>query len=336
MKRCNACRRSTETDLRLPDVTVTIRTTRVQISIMSAGSEEFRCGYIAIVGRPNVGKSTLMNCMLGQKISITSPKPQTTRHRILGIKTSDRAQLIFVDTPGLHRAAGRAMNRVLNKAALDAIHDVDIILLLVEAGVWTDQDQYLIDKLHDINVPVILVLNKVDRIKRKDELLAFIRDMSEKMPFAGVVPVSAKSGDNLGQLEQLLTDILPVAPALFSEEQVTDRSERFIAAELIREKLMRRLGQELPYALTVEIEQFTAREKLLDISAIIWVERDGQKAIVIGKQGSGLKAVGKQARLDMENIFGQKVFLRLWVKVKEKWSDDERALRSFGYSDRSL
>ena len=301
---------------------------------MSAGSQEFRCGYIAIVGRPNVGKSTLMNRLLGQKISITSHKPQTTRHRILGIKSAVDAQLVFVDTPGLHQASGRAMNRVLNRTATDAMHDVDIIMLVVEAGEWHELDQYLVDRLRDMRPPVVLVLNKIDRIKRKEELLAHIESLAEKMPFAAVVPVSARNGDNLQQLEQLLTELLPVSPPLFPEDQVTDRSERFIAAELIREKLTRRLGQEIPYALTVEIEQFKEEEKLIDISAIIWVEREGQKAIVIGKQGSGLKTVGKQARLDMENLFGQKVFLRLWVKVKEKWSDDERALRSFGYTDR--
>ena len=226
------------------------------------------------------------------------------------------------------------MNRVLNRTASDAMHDVDIILLLVEAGEWNELDQYLVDRLRNMRLPVVLVLNKIDRIKRKDELLGYIESVSDKMPFAAVVPVSARNGDNLQQLEQLLTELLPVAPPLFPLDQVTDRSERFIAAELIREKLTRRLGQEVPYALTVEIEQFKEEEKLIDISAIIWVEREGQKAIVIGKQGSGLKTVGKQARLDMERLFGQKVFLRLWVKVKEKWSDDERALRSFGYSDR--
>ena len=296
-------------------------------------TEAIPCGYIAIIGRPNVGKSTLMNRVLGQKISITSRKPQTTRHRIIGIKTTAAAQMIFVDTPGLHHGGKRTMNRLMNRAALDSLSDVDVILFVIEASQWTAEDQSILDRLKTIHIPVMLVLNKIDQVDDKAALLPQIDQWSGSSDFVEIVPLSARNGDNIERLEQLVQQHLPVSMPLYPEDQVTDRSERFIAAELIREKLMRRLGQELPYALAVEIEQFVEEGKLLRISALIWVERDSQKAIVIGKNGAGLKSIGKQARVDMEHIFGRKVFLQLWVKVKDKWSDDERMLKGLGYSE---
>jgi len=295
--------------------------------------DQLPCGFIAIVGRPNVGKSTLMNRILGQKISITSRKPQTTRHRIHGIKTTTDAQMIYVDTPGMHHGGKRTMNRVMNRTAIDSISDVDVILFLIEAGNWTDEDQSILDRLKLVETPVVLVINKVDRIDDKSTLLPQIEKLSAQCSFAEVMPLSAQTGRNVERLEQAVQKMLPVSVPLYPEDQVTDRSERFIAAELVREKLMRRLGQELPYALAVEIEQFDEDGQMLRIGALIWVERESQKMIVIGKGGSGLKAIGQQARVDMENVFGRKVFLQLWVKVKDKWADDERMLRGLGYSE---
>jgi GTP-binding protein Era len=292
-----------------------------------------KCGFVAIVGRPNVGKSTLMNHILKQKISITSSKPQTTRHRILGIKTENNVQTIYVDTPGLHLKAKKAMNRYMNKAADSILQDVDLILFVVEAGKWTDEDENVVAKLSTVSVPVILVVNKVDKLKRKDQLLPFIEEVSKHMSFRDVVPLSAKSGDNVDAVEQIVETCLPEGTAMFPEEQITDKGQRFLAAEMIREKLMRRLRQDLPYALTVEIENFTDEKNMIRIDAVIWVERDSQKGIVIGKSGEILKEVGTQARRDMERLFEKKVHLNLWAKVKKGWADDERMLKSFGYTD---
>jgi GTP-binding protein Era len=295
--------------------------------------QPFRCGTIAIVGRPNVGKSTLLNRLIGQKLSITSRKPQTTRHRILGIKTTESAQLVYVDTPGVHREGKRAMNRYMNRAALTAIHDVEVIVFVTEGLQFTDEDQFVLDQLHEAKSPVLLVINKVDEIVEKERLLPHLEQMAAKGQFADIFPLSARKGDNVDALERKLIELLPEADAIFPEDQLTDRNERFLAAEFIREKLMRALGQEVPYALTVEIEQFTQEGRLRRIAAVIWVEREGQKRIVIGKSGEMLKNIGQQAREDMEKLFGGKVFLELWVKVREGWSDDDRALRSLGYSD---
>lgn len=295
--------------------------------------EHFRSGFVAIVGRPNVGKSTLMNHILGQKISITSSKPQTTRHRILGIKTTDESQVIYVDTPGVHLNAINAMNRYMNRAATSSIEDVELILFLVEAGTWTEEDENVLQRLKAVKAPVVLVINKIDRIKDKEELFPVLEELSQKMDFASVIPLSATKGSNVKALEKLINERLPEAEAVFPEDYVTDRSERFLAAELIREKLMRGLGKELPYATTVEIESFKQEKGMLRIHALIWVERDSQKRIVIGKGGEKLKEVGQQSRLDMERLFDAKVFLQLWVKVKEGWSDNERLLNSLGYKD---
>ncbi len=294
----------------------------------------YRCGFVAIVGRPNVGKSTLLNRLLGQKISITSRRPQTTRHRILGIKTSRRAQILYVDTPGLHSMAGRAINRFMNRAADNAIHEVDVIMLVVEPLRWTSADEHVLDRCKGVGVPVVLVVNKVDRVADKAALLPYLAEISQRGKFAEVIPVSAYKGDNLERLEDHLIRHLPEGVAAFPEDQVTDRSERFMAAELVREKLVRRLGKEVPYRLTVQVEQFEERGDRVLVEAVIWVERAGQKAIVIGKGGKVLKAVGESARKDLEGLLGRKVFLQTWVKVKEGWSDDEQALRRLGYQDR--
>lgn len=297
------------------------------------GVNMHRCGYVAIVGRPNVGKSTLLNRILGQKISITSRKPQTTRHRILGIKTTPAAQAIYIDTPGLHRGVRHAINRVMNRAAAAAIADVDVVLFVTECLKWQEEDEHVLGLLESVRTPVILVLNKVDRLKDKEQLLPYLAQMRDKREFAAIVPVCATKGTQTDVLEDEVCRRLPESPPLFPEEQVTDRSERFLAAELVREKLTRLLGDELPYAVTVEIEQFKENPELTTIGAVIWVEREAQKAIVIGRQGHMLKQIGTQAREEMERLFAAKVYLQLWVKVKEKWSDDERALRSLGYGE---
>lgn len=294
----------------------------------------FKSGYVAIIGRPNVGKSTLINRVLGQKLCITSRRPQTTRHRILGIKTTDNNQFIYVDTPGLHIDDKRAMNRYMNRAAASSIDDVDVILFLVDGMNWTDEDERVLERLKkSAKAPVILVINKVDKLADKEVLLPQIEKLSAEFDFAKVLPISARKGVNVEQLEQEINTLMPEGELIFPEDQLTDRSSRFLAAELVREKLFRHLGQELPYSITVEIEQFEDEGKLYRIGAVIYVERDGQKSIVIGKKGELLKSVGKDARLEMQSLFDKKVFLRLWVKVREGWGDNERMLKNLGYND---
>ena len=288
---------------------------------------------MALVGRPNVGKSTLLNRLLGQKISITSRRPQTTRHRILGINSSEHYQIVYVDTPGLHAKAPRAMNRYMNRTASDSLNDVDVVLFVIEGTRWQEDDQWVLEKLQRLRCPVVLVINKVDCIKDKHELLPWIHELAGKRDFTAIMPVSALHGKGVPELEKALIELLPTSTPFFPEDQITDRSERFLAAEMVREKLFRKLGEEIPYGLTVEVEQFKQEGKLRTIHALIWVEKASQKPIVIGKHGSRLKAVGSEARKDMERLFGSKVFLQLWVKVKEGWADDERALRSLGYDD---
>lgn len=292
-----------------------------------------RSGYIALIGRPNVGKSTLMNHLLGQKLSITSRKPQTTRHRILGIKTTERAQFVYVDTPGIHRGDKQALHRYLNRAALGIIQDVNVIVFLVEALKWGEEDQLALTQCEKAACPVILAVNKVDQVKDKDKLLPFLQEVSARYGFAAVVPISAKQGTQLDELEERIAEHLPVSGLLYPEDQVTDRSVRFLAAEIIREKLVRLLGDELPYATSVEIEKFEENPELAKIYAVIWVERDKQKAIVIGKDGAKLKRIGQEARLDLEALLEKKVYLKTWVKVKRGWADDERALQQLGYRD---
>jgi len=300
---------------------------------VTKSKQTYRSGFVAIVGRPNVGKSTLMNHILGQKISITSSKPQTTRHRILGIKTDEACQTIYVDTPGLHLNAQKAMNRYMNKAATTSLEAVELILFVVDVNRWTEEDDNVLKRVKGLDTPVVLVVNKVDQVRDKETLLPLLQSLSQKMDFAAVIPLSALKGKNVPDLEKVVYAALPEGEPVFPEEYVTDRSERFLAAELVREKLMRLLGKELPYATTVEIEQFKEEGAMLRINALIWVERQSQKKIVIGKGGEVLKEIGRQARLDMERLFGEKVFLQLWVKVKEGWSDNERILSSLGYRD---
>jgi GTP-binding protein Era len=296
------------------------------------------CGYAAIIGRPNVGKSTLLNQLIGQKISITSRKPQTTRHRILGIKTLDQDQIIFVDTPGLHHDPKHLINRVMIQTALEAIKDVDVIIFVVDARYWHEEDDYILKKLGSSPCPVIIALNKIDQMKDKDDLLPIIENIQKKCqehnfePLA-IIPVSAKKGLNIEPIDKTILPLLPEGPHLFADDDVTDKDMRFIAAELIREKLMRLLGQEVPHSLTVEIEEFQVKNNVLHIGAIIWVERPGQKIIVIGQKGEKLKEVGQKARLELEQQLEKKVFLRLWVKVKKGWMDDARALHTLGYHE---
>ena len=296
--------------------------------------KEFRSGYVAIIGRPNVGKSTLINRVLGQKLCITSRRPQTTRHRILGIKTDDDSQLIYVDTPGLHIDDKKAMNRYMNRAAASSIDDVDVILFVVDGMNWTDEDEKVLERLKvSAKAPVILVINKMDKLADKEVMLPHIKKLSAQFEYANVFPISARKGINLDELEKHIIKLVPEGELIFPEDQITDRSSRFLAAELVREQLFRHLGQELPYSITVEIEQFDDEKDLYRIGAVIYVERDGQKAIVIGKKGDLLKSVGKDARIEMQSLFGHKVFLRLWVKVREGWGDNERMLKNLGYND---
>ena len=293
-----------------------------------------KAGMVAIVGRPNVGKSTLLNHLIGEKISITSRKPQTTRHRITGVLTEKETQIVFLDTPGLHKKETRAINRHMNRAASSSLLDVDAIVFVVDCGGWNEDDDLVIKKLKHLKTPVYLFLNKIDKLQSKDELLPAIAELSKKMDFKDIIPGAALKGLQLDNLKQILLKLMPDSEWMFPEDYITDRSERFLAAEIIREKLMRSLGDELPYSATVEIEKFTVNEReIIELYALILVEREGQKRIVIGDKGSHLKRIGTEARLNMEKLFGQKVFLKLWVKVKEGWADDERALKSLGYTD---
>lgn len=294
-----------------------------------------RCGYVAIVGRPNVGKSTLLNHLLGQKLSITSRRPQTTRHQVLGIKTEQGVQTVYVDTPGMHKVQKKAINRYMNKAASSALDGIDAIVFVVDRLAWSEEDQMVLDKVQGARCPVILAVNKVDKIQDKGQLIPHLEMLSAKMDFYAVVPISAQQGHNLKQLDEMINQLIPEGVHHFPEDQLTDRSSRFLAAELVREKVMRQLGDELPYEVAVEIEEFKHEMRpkgpLLTISALILVERSGQKAIVIGERGARLKKIGQDARKDMEQLFDAKVMLNLWVKVKAGWSDDERALKSLGY-----
>ena len=297
--------------------------------------ENQHCGFIAIVGRPNVGKSTLLNHILGQKISITSRKPQTTRHRIMGVETEGDYQAIYVDTPGLHIEEKRAINRLMNRAANSSLSDVNLVFFLVDGTHWTDDDEMVLNKLRNTDFPVVLCINKVDNVQDRTDVMQHMMEVSKKMDFLDVVPISAKQGKNIDVLRKHVRNSLPKATHHFPEEYVTDRSQRFMASEIIREKLMRFTGEELPYSVTVEIERFDYNPSNdgFHINALILVERTGQKKMVIGKAGEKIKTIGREARIDMEELFGRKVYLETWVKVKSGWADDERALRSLGYID---
>lgn len=292
-----------------------------------------RCGLIAIIGKPNVGKSTLLNYLMGQKISITSRKPQTTRHRLLGIKTTGNTQMIFVDTPGMHSGQNKALNRYMNKTVQSVIHDVDVILFMVDRMKWSTEDDLVLEQLRHSKVPVFLLLNKVDLIEDKEVLLPYLDEKKTLFPFKEYFPLSALKQHNIEALESAIETYLPVADFYYPEDQLTDRNSRFLAAEFIREKLTRQIGDELPYEATVEIEEFRQEKGVIHISALILVEKNGQKIIVIGESGSRLKLIGREARLAIEELLGSKVMLNLWVKVKGGWSDDERALKSLGYDD---
>ena len=292
-----------------------------------------RCGYVAIVGRPNVGKSTLLNHLLGQKISITSRKPQTTRHNILGIKTTEDTQCIFVDTPGFHRGYKKAINRQMNRAVINAVNGVDAIIFLVEKSQWLAEDQLVADQLKTVKSPIILAINKIDQMADKHILLPHMQQLMADVKPQEIIPISALQHQNLEQLITLVSAYFPESEPFFSSDQLTDRSSRFLAAEIIREKITRRLGDELPYQVTVEIESFTHQKDVMHIHALIIVEREGQRRILIGNKGSKLKQIGQQARQDMESLFCSQVMLKTWVKVQSGWSDSERALRSLGYHD---
>jgi len=291
----------------------------------------FRCGFVAVVGRPNVGKSTLVNALMGRKVSIVTSKPQTTRHRILAVRTGDDEQIIFVDTPGLHRNAGRAMNRLMNRTAVSALADADLALFVVEATRWTDEDEDVLARIKASGVPCIALLNKVDSVHPKERLLAAMDELSRRHEFIEIIPVSARKRDNLDVLTASIRSRLPESPPLFPADMQTDRSPEFHAAEVIRERLTVHLREELPYGLTVQIEQYSSDRGRLTIHAVIWVERDSQKGIVVGKGGEMLKKIGQEARLAIAKQLHQPVHLELWVKVKENWADSEQDLMNLGY-----
>ena len=292
-----------------------------------------RSGIATIVGRPNVGKSSLLNRLVGQKLSIVSHKPQTTRHRIQGVLHLPEGQIVFVDTPGLHLKAKRALNRAMNDAAAGSIEGVDVVVFVAESGQWTEEDDAVLERLANVTVPVGVVLNKVDRVKDKTELLPELEKLAKRRDFAFLIPLSAEKGDNTDALVREVLQRLPEGPPLYPEDMIAGHDEAFTAAELVREKLTRNLHQELPYALTVSIEKFEVEGRLRRISAVIWVEREGQKKIVIGEDGTALKRVGTAARRELEHLLGGKVFLQLWCRVRENWSDDPNALKQFGLTE---
>ncbi len=299
----------------------------------SSDTSVHRCGHVAIVGRPNVGKSTLLNRLVGQKLAITSHKPQTTRHSIIGVNTLPDAQLIYVDTPGIHRRGEQPMNRYLNRTAKSVLAGVDVVVFVIEALAWTAEDQIVADALREIDVPLLAVVNKVDTVKDKNRLLPFLASLGERLSFQAIIPVSARHGQHVEEVERALLPLLPEGENIYPDDQLTDRSSRFLAAELVREQLTRLYDKELPYALTVEIEKFEEQGELLRIFALVSVEKASQKAILIGKGGAAMKEASRRARLAMEKLFGKKVFLRVWVKVNKSWSADEKALASLGYRE---
>lgn len=303
-------------------------------------SDQFKFGFVTIIGKPNVGKSTLMNRIIGQKISITSHRPQTTRHRILGIHTDEQKQVVFVDTPGIHSVAKKSnrktINKVINKTAVSSIDGVDAVCLMITAGGWTDADRLVLKALNGSSTPVILVINKLDKLKSVNDVLPLIAESSELYDFAEIIPVCAigKVGaDNVDRLMDVLTQYLPNHAAGFDEDQITDRSFRFLVSELVREQLFRRLGDELPYATAVEVTEFSVAGDKAQIGADIWVEKDSHKAMVIGKKGESLKKIGTAARKNCEVLLEKKVFLELFVKVRSGWSDNARDLYSLGYDE---
>lgn len=294
----------------------------------------FHCGFVALIGRPNVGKSTLLNALLGKKISIVSRKPQTTRQRILGVATEENYQAIYVDTPGIHIKTPHALNKYMNKVAIHALREVDVVLFLTEALRWTEEDEYVLKSLGKIKTPVIWVVNKVDQVKNKEELLPYLEKVTKQFSFAQVLPICARRIKDIARVSQTVKEYLPDSPELlYSENQITDRDESFIAAEYIRESLLNLLGDEVPHQLTTVVEKIEHKPKIIVIHAVIYVERESHKAIIIGKSGERLRAVGQEARMALEHYFNKKVFLELWVKVKEGWIDDTKAMRQLGFKE---
>lgn len=296
------------------------------------GQDGYRAGYVALVGRPNVGKSTLLNALVGQKISITAEKPQTTRFQVLGIHTDVARQLVYIDTPGLHSKTRKAINRYLNKAASGVLPFADVVVMVVEAGRWTEDDDLVLGTVRQSAAPLYVAVNKIDRLKSRDQLLPILQELASRIPDAELVPVSALKGDNLQTLERLIAEVLPESPPLFPQDQVTDRGIRFFAAELVREKLFRELRDELPYSIAVDVDSFAEREDRVECSVVVWIDKESQKPIVIGRGGERLKRVGQAVRRELEAMTGKRVRLEIWVKRKDDWSDDERALQLFGYT----
>jgi GTP-binding protein Era len=305
---------------------------------MSTGAGEvgggFRCGYVTLLGRPNTGKSTLLNRLLEQKISITSRKPQTTRHQLLGIKSGQDYQAIYIDTPGIQWAHDTPVHRYMSQEARSSLETVDLVVFLIEAMKWREEDAKVLSLVRDSGLPVILAINKIDRLEDKSRLLPFIGKVSGETGIREIIPLSAKTGDNVDELEKTVRTLLPEAPPLYAADQVTDRNERFFAAEFVREKLINRLGDELPYRVAVTIEEFTEQEELISIKAVIWVESRHHKGIVVGSKGEVLKAVGEAARRDMEVMFGRQVYLETWVKLRKNWTTDEKSLGEMGFTRR--
>ena len=296
----------------------------------SPAPADYRSGFAALVGRPNVGKSTLLNALVGQKLSIVTPRPQTTRHRILGISTLPQAQIAYVDTPGLHHHGSRALNKAMNRTAASTLDDADLVVLVVEALRWTAEDDLALGRLLRSGRPAIAVVNKVDRVRPRERLLPYLAELGARHPFLAIVPVSALKQDNLEDLRRTIAAHLPLSPPLFPQDELTDRGAAFRIAEAIREKLTLELNQEVPYGIAVEVERQAEEDGQLVVDAAIWVDREGQKPIVIGARGERLKRVGRSARLALNEMLGRRVHLNLWVKVRENWADNARALRELG------
>jgi GTPase len=292
--------------------------------------DEYRSGFAALVGRPNVGKSTLLNALVGQKLSIVTPRPQTTRHRIVGISHLPNAQIAFVDTPGLHQHGSRALNRAMNRTAATSLNDADVVVLVIDATKWTVEDDLALERVATSGLPAIAAVNKTDQVRPQDRLLPYIADLAKKHPFAAIVPVSALKGHNIADLAKTIAQHLPVAPAMYAEGELTDRSLDFRIAEMIREKLTLELNQEVPYGVAVEVERMAEEDGQLTVDAAIWVDREGQKPIVIGAKGERLKRVGRSARIALNGLLGRRLHLNLWVKVRENWADNARALKQLG------
>jgi GTPase len=296
----------------------------------SASEPEFRSGFAALVGRPNVGKSTLLNAMVGQKLSIVTPRPQTTRHRIVGISHLPNAQIAFVDTPGLHHHGSRALNRAMNRTAATSLNDADLVVLVLEAPKWTAEDDLALERVIASGLPAIAAVNKIDQVRPRDRLLPYIAELAKRHDFVAVVPISALKSDNVEALRKTIAGHLPVAPAMYADGELTDRSLEFRIAEMIREKLTLELNQEVPYGVAVEVEQMSEADGQLTVDASIWVDREGQKPIVIGAKGERLKRVGRSARIALNDTLHRRLHLNLWVKVRENWADNARALKHLG------